>query len=179
MTKQNAKIKPSLALAHEQRRIIGEQTRDELYAVLASADQPLIAREVAHLFSQKTGRYFDQTYVRTMLLEFVADGIASTRQETPDEMMIRNDGVIIRGTHGATYFWAPAGKVPFRTKATVAPVTGTRKKTKKKTARKAAPARQAAPKTQTGSSTSSLETMLMKRIVELEEQLEAVRSLLK
>jgi hypothetical protein len=157
--------------AHATIRQKGEVTRQAVYHELRISDQPLVASEVRALLA-KQGMAFDATYIRTILQGFVLEGTASTRQETSDERMIRNGGVATRGGHqSAMYFWAPAGKVPFRTKAsTVKPV---RKAKSKKTVRPA----KAAPM-QTGRALPVKHVTLLERVARLEKQLKDIQDLL-
>lgn len=133
MTKSNTRsfdhLPAARSTAHASIRRKGENTRQAVYHELRISDQPLVASEVGALLA-KRGLSFDPTYIRTILQGFVADGSASSRLETGDERLIRNGGRATRGRHQtAMYYWAPAGKVPFRTKMTTVPfVTKTKKK---------------------------------------------------
>ncbi len=176
MTKSKARsfdhLSAARSSAHASIRRKGENTRQAVYHELRVSDQPLIASEV-HALLAKRGLSFDPTYIRTILQGFVADGSASTRLETGDERLIRNGGRATRGRHQtAMYYWAPAGKVPFRTKMTTVPfVTKTKKKRR--------PATSAS--TQTGRTSASARPTvptLLERIAILEKQVADLKAIL-
>lgn len=157
------------ALAAVRRK--GEITRDAVLRELRAADQPLVASEVRALLIDK-GMVFDPTYVRTILQGFVADGLASTRAESSDERLIRNGGRATRGSHHtAMYYWAPAGKVPFRTKMTTVKPTVTKKRKKKNRPVVKAPV-------QTGRPAKPMIPTLLERIAQLEKQVAEIQALL-
>jgi hypothetical protein len=157
------------ALATVRRK--GEITRDTVLRELRTADQPLVASEIRAMLATK-GLAFDPTYVRTILQGFVADGLASSRLETPDERLIRNGGRATRGAHQtAMYFWAPAGKVPFRTKMTTVKPTASKKRKKKNRPVAQAPV-------QTGRISKPAIPTLLERIAQLEKQVAEIQALL-
>jgi hypothetical protein len=177
MTKQRKHLEAARVSAHAAVRRKGEITRDAVYHELRIADQPLVASEIRVLLARQ-GMDFDPTYIRTILQGFVAEGTASTRQESADERLIRNGGRTTRGSHqSAMYFWAPAGKVPYRTKASTAKPIKARKAKSKKTIR---PAR--AVPMQTGRPAISLKQQphvpLLERVARLEKQLADIQALL-
>lgn len=173
MTKSKTRSFDHLAAArstaHASVRRKGETTRQAVYHELRISDQPLVASEV-HALLAKRGLLFDTTYIRTILQGFVTDGSASTRLETGDERLIRNGGRATRGRHQtAMYYWAPAGKVPYRTKMTTVPtVTKSKKKTRP------------APKrvVQTGHVSRPTVPTLLQRIATLEEKVARLESIL-
>ena len=172
MTKTYEHLKAARATAHESVRRKGEVTRDAVYNVLNSADQPLVASEIRAILADR-GLKFDPTYVRTILQGFVADGSASSRPESADERLIRNGGRVMRGGHQtAIYYWAPAGKIPFRTKMTTVKPVKSRKKKSRPVAK--------AP-VQTGrvpASTRPVIPTLLQRIATLEEKIARMESIL-
>ena len=177
MTKQRKHLEAARESAHAAVRRKGEVTRDTVYHELRIADQPLVASEIRALLALQ-GIHYDATYIRTILQGFVAEGTASTRPESADERLIRNGGRATRGNHqSAMYFWAPAGKVPFRTKASTVKPIKARKAKSKKTIR---PAR--AVPTQTGRPEISLKQQphvtLLERVARLEKQLADIQALL-
>jgi hypothetical protein len=171
MTKTYDHLIDARKTAHASVRRKGETTRQAVYHELRIADQPLVASEIRALLI-KQGMVFDPTYVRSILQGFVADGSASTRQETPDERLIRNGGRPTRGNHQtAMYYWAPAGKVPFRTKmTTVTPTVTKKRKTKVRPVAKAP--------VQTGRVSKPTNMTLFERIARLEKQVADIREAL-
>jgi hypothetical protein len=164
--------------AHASVRRKGEATRQAVYHELRLADQPLVASEIRALLA-KQGIALDPTYIRTILKGFVMDGSASTRNETADERLIRNGGRSTRGNHQtAMYYWAPAGKVPFRTQAsTVMPVT--KKKKKSKPVQKAAPVRTTNTDLINRIESMTNELALLQRVAMLEDQLAEIRRVIR
>lgn len=178
MTSNTKYINP-IELARERKKEIGEQTRSNVLKVVSGSKQPLIVREVTYLYAEKFGRKFDESYIRTVLLNLVDEGLLHSRYETFDEAITRNNGKSIRGSHSALYFFAPGNRHVMRTMASIDGVklTGKSKsKSKKSThAKKSTPARLATSKVQTG----TLESMLRERAIDLESELEAIYRLLK
>jgi hypothetical protein len=175
MTKTYDHLIDARKTAHASVRRKGETTRQAVYHELRTADQPLVASEIRAILAER-GMKFDPTYVRSILQGFVADGSASTRPESADERLIRNGGRATRGNHqSAMYYWAPAGKVPFRTKmTTVKPVINTRKKKKTRPVAKVAvqTGRVPAPAKPTNHVT------LLERIAQLEKQVADIQAML-
>jgi hypothetical protein len=171
MTKTYDHLIDARKTAHATVRRKGEITRQAVYNELRAADQPLVASEVRALLI-KQGVSLDPTYVRSILQGFVADGSASVRRETPDERMIRNGGRATRGNHQtAMYYWAPAGKVPFRTKMTTVLPTVSKKHKKKNRPAVKAPV-------QTGRVLKPAIPTLLERIAQLEKQVAEIQALL-
>lgn len=174
--KYNGVHAKALAKAHDVRRRDGERTRDAVASVLELSDQPLVAREVQVLLARR-GLVLEASYVKDVLDRLVADGRASARPETKREQAIRKaaDG---RGNHfQATYFWAPRGRVPARTVATVVQTGGVSTRGAKKSLKKSSrPAK--ATKVQTGK-VAKVDTvaLLVQRVAELEMQLAEIRKI--
>lgn len=173
-------IKP-LELAQARKKEIGEQTRSNVLKILSGVKQPLMVREITYLYAEEFGRKFDETYIRTILLNLVDDGLLHSRYETSDEAITRNNGRAVRGSHSALYFFVPANRHVIRTAASIdgRKLTGANKSKKSKSKRakksKSTPARLVTSKVQTG----TLESMLRERAAELESELEAIYRLLK
>jgi hypothetical protein len=156
-------------------RTRGIRTKDIVVDIVRRADQPLVSREIKDLAAQR-GVSLDRAYITTIMHELVKDGLVSSRPETADERAIRTSDN--RGAHlTSLYFWAPAGKVPFRTKpmqtvtaASVKPKSSVKKSTVKKPA-----------STDIGMLVKTLTTgqnlMLLQRVAELEKQLDDIRKL--
>ena len=170
MTKTYDHLIDARKTAHASVRRKGETTRQAVYHELRTADQPLVASEIRAILAER-GMKFDPTYVRSILQGFVADGSASTRPESADERLIRNGGRATRGNHQtAMYYWAPAGKVPFRTKMTTVKPTVTRKKKKTRPVAKVT--------VQTGHVSRPTVPTLLQRIATLEEKVARLESIL-
>jgi hypothetical protein len=161
-------------------RARGIKTRNTILEIVSDSDQPLVSTEVHALLAQR-GIVRDRTYVLQLLHEMVEEKLVSSRPETPDERMVRTTDS--RGMHfTAIYFWAPAGKVPFRTKPTV--VKAIRRKPSKKTqTKKVSVARAKAEMTDVTGLMARIENMtnelaLLQRVAELEAQLATIRKAL-
>ncbi len=156
-------------------RARGIRTNTAIIDVITESDQPLVTSEIHALLAQR-GVRLDRNYLGDLLNRLASEGLISSRPESADERAIRtSDG---RGAHfTAMYFWAPVGKVPFRTKASmIKPVS---KKKKKKSTVRAAQSK-AAMQTSSIDLMSRIESMtnelaLLKRVAELEAQLETIR----
>ena len=170
-------INPNLAKAHTRLIEKGRKSLDSVLSVIQDSDQPLVISEVTALLAQR-GTPYDNTYVRQMINKLAEQGKISQRFETPDERMTRMGGKFEgRGSHfTAVYYWAPVGKVPLRTKATT--VKAVRKNAKKK---KTATAKrtQSADVLINRIESMTSELALLKRVAELEKQLNDVRNALR
>ena len=147
----------------------GQSTRDAVYSVLASSDQPLIALEVKQKLAAKN-ILLDTSYVRVILNQLCESGNVRTRLETLTEREIRMSGrKENRGKHlNVYYFWAGSGRIPGRTKASE--MQGYEKNRYQKNFR---PARQV--KMQTGAPETQT---LMQRVAYLEAKLAEIQKTL-
>lgn len=161
----------------EAQRARGIKTRNAMIEIITKSDQPLVTSEIHAMLAQR-GVGLERSYVGDVLNNLAAEGLISSRPETADERAIRtSDG---RGAHfTATYYWAPVGKVPFRTKpSTVRPISRSKSKKKKQIAKSSQP--RVSAKTSNVDLMSRIESMtnelaLLKRVAELEAQLETIR----
>lgn len=157
------------------RRAKGATTRDAILEIVSSSDQPLVSAEVQALLAQR-GINRDRSYVLQLLHFMAEEKIVSSRPETVDEREIRTADR--RGVHlTSIYFWAPAGKVPYRTKPTVAKATD-RKLKKKTQTKKVSAARADVTGLMTRIESMSNELALLQRVAELESQLATIRKAL-
>lgn len=139
MTKETIMAKtdsPALMQARKANRQRGNRTRAAIQEILDSATGPVTTREVTHALYTR-GMNFESTHVRAVLYGLVEAGTAVTREESPDERVIRNGGFAGRGLNAVYFFKAgKAGKlsrVPFRTEAETAPsITKPKAKSKAK-----------------------------------------------
>lgn len=161
----------------EAQRARGIKTRNAMIEIITKSDQPLVTSEVHAMLAQR-GIGLDRSYVGDVLNHLTAEGLISSRPETADERAIRTSDR--RGAHfTTTYYWAPVGKVPFRTKpSTVRPISRTKVKKKKQTAKTSSP--RVSAQTSSIDLMSRIENMtaelaLLKRVAELEAQLETIR----
>lgn len=161
-------------------RARGIRTNTAIIDVITESDQPLVTREIHALLVQR-GIHLDRNYVGDLLNRLVSEGLISSRPESADERAIRTSDR--RGSHfTAMYFWAPVGKVPFRTKASIIKPVSQKVKKKKSTARAAQP--KVSVQTSNIDLMSRIESMtnelaLLKRVAELEAQLETIRKAVK
>ena len=162
--------------ATDPRRARGVKTRNMILEIVSSSDQPLVSAEVQALLAQR-GIIRDRSYVLQLLNFMAEEKLVSSRPETVDEREIRTSDR--RGVHlTSIYFWAPAGKVPYRTKPMVAK-TVNRKKLKKKTqTKKVSAARADVTGLMTRIESMSNELALLQRVAELESQLATIRKAL-
>lgn len=175
------KVKTPIDLARAAQHNRGQRTKELILEVVKNSDQPLVAGEVQAILAQG-GESYDRSYILTLLHEMTQSGLVSARVETPDEREIRTSDR--RGMHlTSIYFWAPAGKVPFRTKASsVKLISRTTKKKSKSKKTTTAPASVSAPKSKDllariESMTSEL--ALLQRVAELEQQLADIRKVVR
>lgn len=173
MTTKKSNLTPEvISKAHTSVAAKGQRSRNAVIAVLKLSDQPLVAAEVQKHLAIR-GVKMHKTYISEMLNQLVASGEISKRTETPAERVVRFGRHEGRGAHfPAEYFWAPAGKVPARTK--VSNVHLADRMTKKKIGR---PAK--ATKVQTGTKIAARENKsLTSRITELEAQIAEMRKII-
>lgn len=176
VTTKNKKKKTSsaaksdyLARAQAANRARGAATRQAIIDVIKSSKQPLIVDEIVHEMKKRKLAHGHE-YVRVTLRRLVATKQIKTRVETPAERAIRKPGDL-RGAHLTTnYFFV--GSPTRRTAAQSADLVSAWGRTHKKK-RTIRPAK-GAPVQTDGSVTA-----LVNRIVELESQLAAIRSLAK
>lgn len=164
---------------HRKPQARGSITRNTILEIVTASDQPLIAREVQGLLA-KRGIKRDGNYVLQILNELADSNLVSSRLETADERMIRTDDN--RGKHFASvYFWAPAGKVPFRTKRSTVELIPRRPNKRVRAKNKKPVTVSASAKAfDVNGLMQRIESMtnelaLIQRVAELEAQLETVR----
>lgn len=158
-----------LVRAQAANRARGVATRQAMIDVIKSAKQPLTVDEIVYEMKKRKHAH-NHEYIRASLRRLVATKQIKSRVETPAERAIRrpSDG---RGAHLTTkYFFV--GSPTRRTAAQSADLVSAWGRTHKKK-RTVRPAK-GAP-VQTDTSTAAL----VNRIVELENQLAAIRSLAK
>ena len=159
----------------------GNKTKDIIQDIVLRSDQPLVSGEIQAIAASR-GLLLARTYVLQVLNELVKEKRLSSRQETPDERSIRtsdNRGIAFT----ALYYWAPGGKVPFRTKKSTVSYVAARRRTTRKTAPKAK-RQTAAPTLTTTNLMDRIDSMtnelaLLKRVAELEAQLSAIKKVIK